>query len=112
MPLPTFSIVIPTYARPKELATCLASMSRLDYPRDRFEVIVVDDGSPQSPDGIVAPFEKQLDVRLVRQSNAGPAMARNTGVSAAKYDFIAFTDDDCTPRSNWLTALATQFDKT
>jgi len=43
--LPTFSVVIPTYRRPERLVACLRSLAALDYPRDRFEVIVVDDGS-------------------------------------------------------------------
>ncbi len=47
-PLPSFSIVIATHNRPRQLAECLAALASLDYPRDRFEVIVVDDGSPTS----------------------------------------------------------------
>jgi glycosyltransferase involved in cell wall biosynthesis len=43
--LPTFSIVVPTYNRPERLAACLAALAHLDYPRDRFAAIVVDDGS-------------------------------------------------------------------
>ena len=39
-----FSIVIPTYRRPHQLASCLRSLARLDYPRNDFEVVVVDDG--------------------------------------------------------------------
>ena len=39
---PVFSIVIPTYNRPEQLATCLQALTHLQYPRDRFEVIVVE----------------------------------------------------------------------
>jgi GT2 family glycosyltransferase len=76
---PFFSIVIPTYARPGQLAACLQSLARLDYPRDRFEVIVVDDGSDTSPNAVVTPFHDQIDVTLLTQAHAGPAAARNTG---------------------------------
>lgn len=100
-----FSIVIPTYNRPERLAKCLGAIAKLDYPRDRFEVIVVDDGSDTPLDLIVRPFQEQLSLTLIRQPNGGPAKARNTGVANAKGQFLTFTDDDCTPDSNWLTAL-------
>ncbi|MFQ5938328.1 MAG: glycosyltransferase family 2 protein, partial [Acidiferrobacterales bacterium] len=52
------------------------------------------------------PFRKELDLKLVMQANAGPAAARNTGAVHAKGEFLAFTDDDCTPAPGWLQALA------
>ncbi len=109
---PFFSIIIPTYSRPGQLQVCLQSLLRLDYPRDNFEVIVVDDGSPTPLGDVVAEFENPLNLRLIRQQNAGPAAARNTGVKYAKGKFIAFTDDDCTPDSDWLTIFANQFAET
>jgi len=106
---PFFSIVIPTYARPGQLAVCLQSLARLDYPRDRFEVIVVDDGSEKPPEAVVASSCGQLDVTLLRQAHAGPAAARNTGAARAKGEFLAFTDDDCAPAPGWLQSLAARF---
>jgi glycosyltransferase involved in cell wall biosynthesis len=105
---PFFSIVIPTYARPTQLAVCLHSLQHLDYPRDRFEAIVVDDGSDAALDAVVAPFSEQLPVTLLRQAHAGPATARNTGAAHAQGQFLAFTDDDCTPAPDWLRTLATR----
>ncbi len=104
--LPSFSIVIPTYSRPVELAACLQSICRLEYPRDRFEVIVVDDGSKTPLDEVVAPFAPVLTVSLLRQANAGPSAGRNAGAQQAHGDFIAFTDDDCLPEPEWLSGLA------
>lgn len=106
---PIFSIVIPTYNRPAQLAVCLQACARLDYPRDRFEVIVVDDGGATPLDAVVARFHGMLAIKLLRHENAGPAAARNRGVSEARGEFLAFTDDDCAPESNWLRALASQF---
>jgi glycosyltransferase involved in cell wall biosynthesis len=108
-PLPLFSIVIPTYNRPEKLAECLQAITRLTYPRDRFEVIVVDDGTYTPLDSIVKSISSQLPVRLITQSNSGPAIARNRGAAEAQGDFLAFTDDDCTPSMNWLGALADAF---
>ncbi|MGH8007293.1 MAG: glycosyltransferase [Candidatus Binatia bacterium] len=106
---PTFSIIIPTYARPQQLAACLHSLARLDYPRERFEVIVVDDGSESPPEAVVDSCRDQLDVALIRQPHAGPATARNTGVARAKGELLAFTDDDCAPAPDWLQTLAARF---
>jgi GT2 family glycosyltransferase len=111
--LPFFSIIIPTYARPEQLGRCLQAIARLDYPSDRFEVIVVDDGSPEPMEEVVAPFEEVLDLKLIRLppmlGGGGPASARNRGAAHAKGEVLAFTDDDCEPESNWLQALAASF---
>jgi glycosyltransferase involved in cell wall biosynthesis len=104
-----FSIVIPSYERRAQLAACLESLTHLDYPRDCFEVIVVDDGSKTPLNDDVARFRAELNLTLLRQANAGPASARNRGAMEAKGKFIAFTDDDCTPAHDWLRALAERF---
>lgn len=101
-----FSIVIPTYNRPERLEQCLESLARLTYPRDRFEVIVVDDGSPTSLESIADKFAQRLPLRMLRQENAGPASARNAGAAAARGKYLAFTDDDCQPNPDWLDTLA------
>jgi GT2 family glycosyltransferase len=106
---PFFSIIIPTYARPGQLATCLQALTCLDYPRYRFEAIVVDDGSENPLKDVVEPFRHQLNVILLSQPNAGPATARNTGASQARGKFLAFTDDDCSPVPDWLKTLAKRF---
>lgn len=105
---PRFSIVIPTYNRPAQLAICLEACAGLDYPHDRVEVIVVDDGGNSPLDEIVSRFHGVLTLKLLRQENAGPAAARNRGVAEASGEFLAFTDDDCSPAPNWLRALADQ----
>ncbi len=105
---PRFSIVIPTYNRPEQLAVCLQACARLDYPRDRFEVIVVDDGGATPLAEVVARFHGALTLTLLQQENAGPAAARNRGASEAAGEFLAFTDDDCAPASDWLKALGSE----
>jgi len=107
-----FSIVIPTYNRPERLKTCLDSLTHLNYPSDRFEVIIVDDGSDSPLDNLVKPYQNQINLTLIGQSNTGPAQARNTGVNATQGEYLAFTDDDCTLDKNWLLALENGFSKT
>ena len=106
---PFISIVIPTYNRPERLSDCLKSLTQLEYPRDCFEVVLVDDGSKMSLESVVEPFKHQLEITLLKQKNAGPATARNTGAKQAKGEFLAFTDDDCKPAKDWLKTLAANF---
>jgi glycosyltransferase involved in cell wall biosynthesis len=110
---PTFSVVIPTRDRPQKLAVCLESLAKQDYPRDRFEVIVVDDASELPLDPVAVIFRERLTLTLLRQSRrAGPSVARNCGAAHAKGEFLAFTDDDCSPASDWLQRLAARFAST
>ena len=101
-----FSILVPTCNRPSQLAVCLAAIAELDYPRSRFEVVVVDDGSDTPLDPVVEPYRAVLQIALLGQSRGGPARARNRGAEAARGRFLAFTDDDCAPAPDWLTRLA------
>jgi len=102
---PFFSVTIPTYNRPRQLAACLQALARLDYPRDRFEVILVDDGGTTLLEPVIAPFTDQLKILLLFQTHAGPAAARNSGAAQAQGRYLVFTDDDCTPAVDWLRAL-------
>ena len=105
-PLPSVSVVVPTYSRPHALAACLRSLASLRYPRTRFEVVVVDDGDPGPVAPVVDAVRPLLDVTLVHQAHGGPARARNEGARRARGELIAFTDDDCAASPGWLTALA------
>jgi glycosyltransferase involved in cell wall biosynthesis len=105
----SFSIIIPTYNRPERLAACLHALVQLQYPKELFEVIVVDDGSSSSLEPVINPFQEQIKITLISQSNAGPAIARNKGAATATNQFLVFTDDDCLPTPDWLQVLATCF---
>ena len=103
--LPTYSVIVPTYKRRAALERCLAALDAQTLARDRFEVIVVDDGSPAPPRETVARVATSLNVRLIEQANAGPASARNAGARAARGEYVVFTDDDCCPAPEWLAAI-------
>jgi GT2 family glycosyltransferase len=103
-----FSVIIPTHSRPEKLRLCLASLCELDFPKENFEVIVVDDGSPESLGALVQTFSGPLQLTLIRQENCGPAGARNRGARDAKGRFLVFTDDDCKADRRWLRELASK----
>jgi GT2 family glycosyltransferase/glycosyltransferase involved in cell wall biosynthesis len=106
-----FSIIIPTYNRPVQLAACLTALADLHYPAGRFEVIVVDDGSVEPVAGVVELFRNRLSISAIKQANAGPAAARNLGVKHARGAWLAFTDDDCLPHPDWLQTLGRHLER-
>jgi glycosyltransferase involved in cell wall biosynthesis len=95
---PEVTVVIPTRDRPAGLAAALAALREQTLPAERFETIVVDDGS--------SPPARAPGARVLRHERPrGPAAARNTGWRAACAPLVAFTDDDCTATPRWLEAL-------
>lgn len=106
MSAPAFSVVVPAHRRPDGLQALLGALARLQAPAGGFDVVVVDDGSPE-PLHPVLPAG--LDVRLLRTPNGGPAAARNAGLREARGDLVAFTDDDCLPEPDWLVRLEAAF---
>ena len=67
---------------------------------------MVDDGGSTPLGEGIARFGEGLELRVLHQTHAGPAVARNTGAAQARGDYLAFTDDDCMPLPDWLRALA------
>jgi len=104
-----FAIVIPTRRRAAQLARCLDAVRGLDYPRHRFQVIVVLDGPDADAESVLARFTDTVPLEVVHQTHGGPAAARNRGAEVAAADYLAFTDDDCMPAADWLDQLDRRF---
>lgn len=104
-PDPLCSVIVPTRNRPEPLGRCLEGLARVDQAAGRLEVVVVDDGGAAALAPVVDRFRSRLDITLHRQAWAGPAAARNAGAGRARGDLLVFTDDDCTPRPDWLRRL-------
>ncbi|MCY4371920.1 MAG: glycosyltransferase [bacterium] len=99
------TVVVPYYEAPEALELTLAALECQTYPRDLFEVVVVDDGS-NIP--LRHPGHTDLDVRVVHQEDLGfgLARARNTGARAASHGILIFLDCDMMPEAGWLAAHA------
>jgi GT2 family glycosyltransferase len=106
LPSPQISVVVPTYDRPRELRRCLDGLAALDYPKDRYEVIVVDDGGREPAEPALISMSDRLEVKVVCQENGGPSAARNAGAAVARGELLAFLDDDCVAAVDWLRRLA------
>ena len=98
------SVIVPYYDAPSALARTLAALERQNYPRELFEVVVVDDGSPTP---LTSP-STALDVVVVRQEDCGfgLARARNNGARAAAHEILVFLDCDMMAESDHLLAHA------
>ncbi|HEY8907956.1 MAG TPA: glycosyltransferase family 2 protein [Rhodoferax sp.] len=107
---PKVSLVMCTRNRAAFLDGCLQALIRLkaDVP---FELVLVDNGSTDNTATILAEFASQqkMPVVLVSEPLPGVSQGRNAGIKAASGDVIAFTDDDCYPAENFLTAVLACF---
>ncbi len=104
-PPPCVSVIVPAYNAHATLPLCLAALAQQDYPPDRTEIIVVDDGSQDD----TAAIARAAGVRVISQPNAGPAAARNAGAAASRGELLLFTDADCAPVPGWIAALVAPF---
>lgn len=102
--IPAASIIIPHLNQPEALQRCLASLVAQQFAGGAPEIIVVDNGSRISPDGLAAQFPQ---VRWLSEREPGPGLARNCGVRAASAEWLLFIDADCRAHPLWVqSALA------
>ena len=105
---PLVSVVVSTYNRPDRLERMLDGLRVQTLPAERFEVVVVDNGSTGAATGAVlerAASRPGLQLRSTRhEPTLGPAGGRNSGWRLARAPLVAFTDDDCRPDPGWLAA--------
>lgn len=93
------SVIVPVYNDPEHLKLCLEALEKQTYPKNLYEVIVVDNASDESIDPVVSQFSQ---ASAACESRVGSYAARNKGISLAKGEIVAFTDADCIPVSNWI----------
>lgn len=104
--MPKISVIVPVYKVEKYLDRCVKSIIGQTYPD--FELILVDDGSPDKcPQMCDEWAKKDSRIQVMHKENAGASSARNAGLKIAKGNWIAFVDSD-----DWLnkTALKTLYD--
>ncbi len=101
---PFFSVITPTYNRAQFIVSAIESVLAQTF--HQFELIIVDDGSMDNTESLVAPFaNKDPRVRYIKQENKGRSTARNVGIEAAKGEYICFLDSDDLWRNKHLKIL-------
>lgn len=107
MTMPKVTVVCSTYGRSALLPTLIQALVEQTLPPDQFEVVVVDDGSPDDTSAVLndLSIHTPFPLRVLRHPvNRGAAAGRNTAWQAARAPVVAFTDDDCAPSAAWLRA--------
>ncbi|MCF8241917.1 MAG: glycosyltransferase [Melioribacteraceae bacterium] len=102
-----FSVIVPTFNRSGELKELLDSLINQTFPKDEFEVLIVDDGSTDNTEELITSFQNDtsLNLTFLKQDHKGPGTARNYGMNEANGNYFVFIDSDCIADENWLTAF-------
>jgi len=110
MRVPHVSVVICTRNRGQKLGATLRSLSRQDF-RGAWELVVVNNGSTDDTQRVIDDFAKDcpFPLRVAHEPVAGLSRARNKGLAFAHGEIVAYTDDDCYPREDFLSAIAARF---
>lgn len=102
---PSISVIIPMYNESEKISRCLESVKSLDYPSEKIEIIVVDDGSTDNSVKVALEY----DITLIEGIHGGPSLARNKGVDLSSFKIIAFLDADDKAHPSWLKTSITLF---
>jgi len=91
---PLVSVVIPTRNRKMILRKCLLALNKQTYNFNKFEIIIIDDGSEQNNQTMIKNLDLKPQINYSYQNQTGPAKARNNGIKKAQGEYIIFIDDD------------------
>lgn len=96
------SVVIPTYNKKDFLEITLTALGLQTYPSEKYEVVVINDGSTDQTETLVSSLKTPYQINYTRQENKGRSSARNHGIEKAKGETIIFIDDDCVPAPSFI----------
>ena len=103
--IPYISIIVPAKNEECQIGRCIQSLLAQEYPKDKYEIIVVDGDSSDNTSKIV----REYHVKIVN-GGCNPAEARNIGVAHSRGEILAFTDADCIATPDWLKNLVPKFE--
>lgn len=101
--MPAITVIVPFYNAGQYIERCIQSLLTQHYPRDDYEIIMVNNNST---DDSLTIIKKYSAIRCLNEKTQGAYSARNLGILEAKGDIIAFTDPDCVPDAHWLHHIA------
>lgn len=109
-PINSFSIIIPFRNEAENLQNLLESISKLSYPKDLFEVIMINDASKDGSERIISDYSSKHDLKIklinnIRNTNSPKKDAINLGILKSTFDWVITTDADCKFPKSWLTGF-------
>ncbi len=105
--LPFVSVIVTSLNDETLIKDCIVSLLGMDYPRERQEILVVDNGSTDRTAEII----KSFPVRYLWEGRRGESYARNQGIEASNGEILAFTEPDCVVSTGWLRELVQAFEE-
>ncbi|MGB6066422.1 MAG: mycofactocin biosynthesis glycosyltransferase MftF [Desulfomonilaceae bacterium] len=105
-PLATVSVVIPVRNRAAEIKLCLESLLKVEYPKEKLQIVVVDDASEDETIDVVNGFPVTVERMSERQ---GASACRNRGARQANGEILLFVDSDCVVDPRWLLEITSVF---
>ncbi|RJP63413.1 MAG: glycosyltransferase [Ignavibacteriales bacterium] len=110
-----FSIIIAAHNEEKTMASLFESLKKLNYPKENYEIIFVNDQSTDNTKSVIDEFiQTNPNAKLfdsLGKKHPGKKGALDIGIAHAKNDFILITDADCEPEPNWLIRYSEKFSK-
>jgi mycofactocin system glycosyltransferase len=103
---PLVSVIVPVRNRPTDIEACLGALQQLRYPRERLEIIVVDDASQDATPEVISRFPVK---RITLNEHKQASYCRNLAARESKGEIVAFVDSDCRVHPDWLSELVTCF---
>lgn len=107
------SVVLATYNRKDMLKECLDSLFNQTYPWDRYEIVVVNDGSTDETEEVLSEYKKNAPCgfKWFSQENSGQTIAFNVGIDNSKGSIVCFTGDDCTADKSCIEKLSIVYER-
>jgi glycosyltransferase involved in cell wall biosynthesis len=98
-----FSVIVPVRNDKQNIAKCLSGLFKMQFPPERFEIIVVDNGSNDGTREFVAEYANTGRLRVLDRPGVYISAVRNAGAAVAKGKYLAFLDSDCEVKADWLS---------
>jgi cellulose synthase/poly-beta-1,6-N-acetylglucosamine synthase-like glycosyltransferase len=105
MQLPYVDILIAARNEAQRLGACLMALRTQEYPAERLQIYVIDNGSSDATMQVAA----QHHAQVLREPKRGAAAARNTGLAHSRGELVGFLDAHCVPEKNWVRLMAEEF---
>ena len=107
---PKISILVPAYNEEKNIEECLSSIFKSDYPKSKYEVIVIDDGSTDNTHAILEKLQKRYaNLVVIKGRHDGKSASLNLGLKKSNNEYILLIDADTTIKSDAIRKLVTPF---